>query len=606
MANRVGEIRPSQLLYSYGVGSVVELPNLSVMILGLDDWKVDVGESLIDEARLLAAVRRELGDQVKYLLTPPVSVTAPTPGPLGDSAGVGIPVAAFPRWLVCPACRLLAPIASGLYELKVDAWRPEKSCYVHTTCPKALKQTALPARFLVACENGHLDDFPWEQYVHQGAECKYLLSLVELGATGDVASVEVRCSTCQRRRRLAWAFGPAASAEVRACTGRLPHLADWSETACGSTQKAILLGASNSWFSLKLSALSIPRSSDPLGMVVENNLTALERCKSAESVDAMLPFLKGVGSFTAEQIWKAVEKRRSGTDSAEESSSLLEPEWDAFTTADPSRNTPDFALRRVDVPGGFAEQISAVVLVERLREVSALTGFTRIESPGDYADGWEIPPARRAWISRRKPEWVPAVEVRGEGIFIEVDRGRLASWAGTVGALDAMMHGAHVCWRELRGLPGASGYPGIEYVLLHSLSHALIRQIAIECGYAAASIRERIYSSPGGEGRAEMAGILLYTAASDSEGTLGGLVSLGEPDALSFHIGEALRAAELCGSDPLCAEHEPTEDGMALHAAACHSCLYLPETSCERGNRYLDRSVLVRTLEHAGRAFFGE
>ena len=390
------------------------------------------------------------------------------------------------------------------------------------------------------------------------------------------------------------------------CSGRLPHLSDWTDAPCTATQKAILLGASNSWFSLKLSALSIPRSVDPVANVVDKNWTMLERCQGAAFVEVVLPFLKGAGAFTSDEIWKAVEKRLAGASDADQSDSLLEPEWNAFTAADPSRNTSDFALRRVEVPSGFDDRISGVVLVERLREVSALTGFTRIESPGDYADGWEIPPARRAWISRRKPEWIPAVEVRGEGIFIEIDRDRLEAWGKTVNPLNSMLREAHHRWRELRGLDPATGYPGIEYVLLHSLAHSLIRQIAIECGYSAASIRERIYSSSGEEGRARMAGILLYTAASDSEGTLGGLVSLGEPKALAFHLREALRSAELCGSDPLCAEHEPTDDGMALHAAACHSCLYVPETSCERGNRYLDRSVLKPTLEHTGNAFFAE
>ena len=165
---------------------------------------------------------------------------------------------------------------------------------------------------------------------------------------------------------------------------------------------------------------------------------------------------------------------------------------------------------------------------------------------------------------------------------------------------------AHVRWRKARGIePPEDGFPGMRYVLLHSFSHALMRQLSLECGYAAASIRERIYAQPASEEQEGMAGILIYTSAPDSEGTLGGLVSLGETETLGLHIGQALEAAHLCANDPLCAEHTPGAQGHTIHAAACHACLFSPETSCERGNRYLDRATLTPTVEHDERSFFG-
>src|SRR5262249_19603104 len=163
---------------------------------------------------------------------------------------------------------------------------------------------------------------------------------------------------------------------------------------------------------------------------------------------------------------------------------------------------------------------------------------------------------------------------------------------------------AHRRWRSNRGLEPDDGYPSMRYVLLHSLAHSLIRQFSLECGYTMASVRERIYSRSPGADQEPMAGILLYTAAPDSEGTLGGLVGLGEPKTLGRHLDQALEGMRLCTSDPLCAEHHPYRDSLTLHGAACHACLFLPETSCERGNKYLDRSVLVSTVESAYRAFF--
>jgi hypothetical protein len=164
--------------------------------------------------------------------------------------------------------------------------------------------------------------------------------------------------------------------------------------------------------------------------------------------------------------------------------------------------------------------------------------------------------------------------------------------------LDGVFLEAHQRWRIARKLePPQEFYPGIRFVLLHSFAHALIRQLAVECGYTTAALRERIYSRNPGEDGPEMAGVLIYTAAPDSEGTLGGLVSLGKPETLERHLDQALDNMRLCASDPLCAEHHPYNEGNTLHAASCHACLFAPETSCERGNKYLDRAVLVPTVE---------
>ena len=157
-------------------------------------------------------------------------------------------------------------------------------------------------------------------------------------------------------------------------------------------------------------------------------------------------------------------------------------------------------------------------------------------------------------------------------------------------------------WRNSRKLDPNDGYPGIRYVLLHTLSHLLIRELALECGYNAASIRERIYAETD-DGKSQ-AGILIYTAAADSDGTLGGLVELGKPDNLGRLLDQAIGRAKICSSDPLCSEHKPEKD-RTLHAAACHACTFAAETSCERGNRYLDRALVVATLDNAEAAFFG-
>jgi hypothetical protein len=195
--------------------------------------------------------------------------------------------------------------------------------------------------------------------------------------------------------------------------------------------------------------------------------------------------------------------------------------------------------------------------------------------------------------------------VRGEGIFVRFDLDRITAWAGETmqERRRKVLRAAHESWRAARHLePVEDGFPDLVYVLLHSFSHVLMRELTLECGYSAPSIRERIYASRADE-PIDMAGVLVYTAAPDSEGTLGGLVALGRPKELGRLVRQALERAMLCASDPLCSEHDPRRDGT-LHGAACHACLFAPETSCENGNRFLDRSTLVPTFRQAESGFF--
>ncbi len=609
---RVGDLRPSQLIYTFGVGAVVDLPAISAIVMGLDDW--DLGHvKEIAEERLLAAVREELGPQVERLCTPPLipeDETGPV-GPLDPASLIGVPVAPFPRWLRCPYCHLLAPVGSGLFQLRADRYRPDRTRYVHHACSKpGHPPTVVPSRFLVACKHGHLDDFPWVDYVHYGAaNCDApVIRIFEFGVSGEAADIEVRCDACGQKRRLADAFGENSRKVLPDCRGRRPHLRDYEEGGCSDTQRTITLGASNSWFPITIAALSIPQSTNRLDQLVSEHWPTLERLEGVQNVGLLrgLGMLRAFAAYDDEELWRAIEARRLGESlKPQVGADLKTPEWLVFSSPGTLQSGPDFSLTPVDPPERFRPFLSQVVLVERIREVRALLGFARIESPGDFGEQPEVPPEQRAPLSRRAPSWVPAAEVRGEGIFLRLDEDAVETWCRRVEALDREFLEAHRQWRTVRRLPDPNaGFPGVRYLLLHSLSHALMRQFCLECGYSAASIRERIYSRSPEEDGGPMAGILLYTSAPDSEGTLGGLVELGKPGQLARHLQQALLQLEFCASDPLCAEHHPYRDGVTLHSAACHACLFAPETSCERGNRFLDRAVLVETFAGRGLAFF--
>ena len=287
----VGELRPTQLMFTFGVGSIVDLPAISALVMGLDDWRPDPGVSReIVEERLLLAVRKNLGPQVQKLLSPPVlPESTGLPDPFGEAARVGVPVATFPRWLLCPRCQLLAPVSSGLFELKPDRYHPERTRFVHINCSKAkTPPPAVPARFLVACRNGHLDDFPWVTFVHRGpTTCHSVLRLIEYGLAGEARDLEVRCETCEARRRMSEAFGEAGKLSLPMCRGRRPHLRDFEDEPCQEQARAILLGASNLWFSDVLTTLAIPTASTRLDELVESHWAQLKLAMNLESVALM-------------------------------------------------------------------------------------------------------------------------------------------------------------------------------------------------------------------------------------------------------------------------------------------------------------------------------
>ncbi|MEU1603112.1 DUF1998 domain-containing protein [Micromonospora matsumotoense] len=601
---RVGALRANQLLHTYGVGAVADLPSLSVLTLGLEHWDL-ARSTVVTEQRLLAAVRRRLGAQVQTLRLPP---HLPETSDLHDEwARVGVPVALFPTWLRCSdtRCNRLAPVDAGLFDL-IPSYLPDRNRYVHNCRGSGgSRPTAVPARFVLACDNGHLDDFPWSYFVHRGADpgAGHSLKLSERGSTGETVNIFVSCDECDRSRPISDAIGLPAEQNLPACRGRHPHLGSYAQ--CDAPTRTLALGATNSWFPLQLPVISIPRADHPVDQVVADFWGTLGLLAGLDEATAKMIMQTQtcwaeLEPYGVDHAWAAIRRhaRAEPTDDDSDHLDLLTPEWRAFTSGTDAE-LPDFTTRTERVPDRHREWLHRVVLVPRLRKVAALYGFTRIDAPE-----WNVldtPERRRAPISAQDPVWVPCAEMRGEGIFLRFDESRILDWEHRPEVKDReqTLISAHDRWRAQRQLPPGQ-WPGLRYLLLHTFAHVLIRELALECGYSAAGIGERIYAQTG---ETPTAGILLYTAAPDSEGTLGGLVSLGRADRLGPLIERGLEAARLCSSDPLCAEHDPTVHGR-LSAAACHACLFAAETSCERGNHYLDRALLVDTLHDCACGFF--
>ncbi len=637
---KVGTIRPSQTTHTFGPGAIVEMPYMSVVVPGLDTggldpWQTTHGRAAeIEEDRLLAEVRRDLGPQVTELRAAPW-MESPTDNRVSTADWVGLWAMSFPRWLRCTSCHALSRVDGGLFDVDVPLYRPDEAGWWHERCPKRKggKARALPVRFVLACRSGHLDDFPWPEWAHRrtGYVCPagagaQRLKLLDSGYAQRSTSQKVRCEACASEETMTLAFGKDSVQYLPSCPGGRPHLNDYDPNGCGVETRALLVGASNIWFAVRRSALSIPHQPRPVEQAVVDHWTDLEQTPDLAALkrtaDAIRHLPMGAwladDRYTLEELWDEFVKQRDGTEDGDGGpNTLLGPEWSALTTPGGTRHGDDFAVNDPGLPETtkFKDRVDRLHLATRLREVVAITGFTRLDAydPNDTSER----AVRRARLASGRPTWAPAAQSRGEGVLFRLDEDAVEAWETRLSELDEgrhhAMHEAQRAWRERRSLDPTIGLVSDRFVLLHTLSHLLINAVSLRSGYATASIRERLYCRTPGEGDLPMAGVLLYTAAADSEGTLGGLVSLGQPDVMGPLLEEAVDNARVCSSDPFCAAHSPNGstdshhagpgDGTA-HGAACHVCLFLPETSCDHANRYLDRTYAVATLTDSDIAYF--
>jgi hypothetical protein len=589
--SEIGDVRPSQVISTFGPGAIVDLETLSVIVAGIDRWPIDE-DLVIHEPRLERALRVNRFFPAK-----------PSDRNFNNSRGT-IPTYLFPRYQLCPICRTLSRLGEGYAEYD-PRWR-QVVCKAPKCSGRGQHRAAtLPAPFIVACPSGHIDDFPWRDYVHQGTtKCTHKLILYSAAKTGTIADIFVKCE-CGKKRSASDAFGEQRAEALGPCTRRRPWLGNNQDSeTCprASDVRAMQRGATNAWFPVIRSALALKEATTPIGMAL--NACRKEQIDTIDTIEklnllmqcGMFPQLK---SFSVESIWNMILQQRG--EAEPDDIDLRWPEWLAFRDSTSSKiDNNEFFLEEGKIPSGFQGLIARVVLARKLLEVRALIGFTRIDATGLGTDDPLHP--NIAPIYRNRPDWLPGVEVRGEGIFIELDEEAVARWEAKpdVQARARVMAEKFQQWEAERGTP-QSPFPGARYVLLHSLSHILIRQLSLDCGYSASSVRERVYSSTDPQRR--MAGILLYTASPDSEGSLGGLVDLGSAQRFPDLIWGALRSVKRCSSDPLCADHQP-DAHATINAAACHACILASETSCEIFNLFLDRNFLVPTMATSTLAFF--
>lgn len=606
-----GQIRQSQLIGAYGAGAMVDLLQHAVIISGLDDWN-HVGDRLaVEEPRLKDRLEElykiKLDDEDYFRLAPAGEDAEPNPR-------LGVRALEFPAWFVCHRCRRLAH-RKGLGEATHKDGRRYHDCE-----PKGAPM--VPVRFVGSCPRGHLQDFPWIDFAHWGKDrCKNPELWFYEGAHGDFSEIRVTCS-CGVSQRLA---NVNAEAFVLTCHGERPWLPrGHAEPSCDNPLRLLVRTASNSYFAMVLSALSVP---DPDNVIRDALSRDTERIKKRleKSEDRLRDFLDDdhdqlVAAHGIDAVLAQAKLLADGQSAPRlpirtgEYLQLTQYAEPAKTGESFDEATP-FVARSIPVHPSLTARVRSVALVHRLREVRVQFGFTRLEPAS--ADNQGEPDSldvRRAPLAV-DAQWLPAATVQGEGIFVELCPDALEAWSNrrAVQARAAELDAGWKQWHDARPRQGSDGKRktpptlGAKFYLLHSLSHLLITTIAMDCGYAASAIRERIYCGPYDDDASVMAGIMLYTGTVGSEGTLGGLVEQG--GRMHEHIARALRAGSLCSNDPLCGSHSPEGDlsDRLLEGAACHGCLFISESSCERFNRYLDRALVVPVVGQPSElAFFDE
>lgn len=567
-------LRPSQIITTFGPGSIVDLPDDSVMIAGIEHWFEGYKpHKKITEPRLQAALR------VDEFRTPPV----------GSFKENDVPFVRFPRWRVCPRCNCLS-----------DQFRWPKGNPDLPPVPRCdtCEMATYPARIVVACAKGHIDDFPWYRWVHRGQTCGGgNLFLKGQGKSAALGDLRVECS-CGKSRTLSGALSKDAMVEAKCvCQGKRPWLDDEKEQ-CAERLYALQRGASNIYFSVTRSALSIPPWSDPLQALVASYYKLFAGGLSEDALQQVVRNL--FPQYPFEKVMECIG-RLSGLKS--QRPSIRREEYQVFDS-DQNQISAYFEARKQAMSEGTEKFVSRLLAVPRLREVRALLGFTRIGAP-------EIDPTMEVFneeqglvvttapISGRQLDWLPAVENLGEGVFLRLNLHRLLDWENlsTVKRRAAIQLTTYSKWRQKRGLPELKGQRP-RLILLHTLAHLLVRQMSLDSGYSSASLRERIYADE------NMAGLLIYTSTSDSDGSLGGLVRHTKPpEKFEGVLMSSVDLARICSSDPLCREHDPSRTER-LNGAACHACAMVSETSCEFGNRLLDRGMVISLPNETQTGYF--
>lgn len=624
MGNR--QVRIGQLIAPFGPGSIyIDRSGTPLVICGLDHWykRWDRTQRYMDcddrsefekiESRLSRLLKVD-----RFCAPPDYRINNGSNPP--PNASLKVPTQRFPCWYRNTKTGELHRfnLNQEKIEKPVDGGRWQ------------------PVRFVSVCEGGHLCEFPWKQWI--GCTCKGdgNLFLTDHGGS-DLSSIKIECKTCRKSENLSGATFKSKAGETSKfqkkginCSGDRPWLGEGAnESGCTCPLVGALINQTNIFFPRTISAITIPDSRHQSSSItclrneIENDSSAVGGAvtlwRMGDRKNAIKLIVNSLNERAIQNTSKQVEEAlcimfdepapfvypiaMQPTDNESELLAFRRAEFNVIRNPveDPEKIT-NLRVIPADIDPVCISCFSRVNLVEKLRELRVFYGFDRLEQSKDPLAG--MPQKAMNQLFREPPtepysKWLPAVEVFGEGIYIELDEKRIFEWqrdqkkwiAERIN--DAFLSRLAGISQTLPPQNGPTLDWASRYMMVHSLAHILINQFVFECGYGTASLRERLYVSA--DPNAPMAAFLIYTAAGDSEGTLGGLVRLGRKEKLGQIVRRALARAFWCSADPVCSEQLGGTGSRLANLAACHACILLPETSCETINQGLDRAMVVGT-----------
>lgn len=603
------------------------------MLAGLDEWeKMFMNNTPPDgwkifEPRLQARLNKE------YFLEPPdfrqYSYEDGMKGKL-------LPYVRFPRWHYCHQCNLMHE--SSLFSTDAPRCNPKKdkngkllhekhfkSCSKNDEIWK--KKFLIPVRFMVICESGHIDDFPFINWVHR--KNRYDPERCELrfvdgrGGNNSLMNVRVDCVRCNEGYSLAEAinnFNSPSDNEQNdtilekkfehKCTGNRPWLGtNQNEKGCKEKTRLVLRQASNVYYPVVKSSIFIPIKTGKIDRKIleflnKKNIWSLinEYSKNINELKLVLKFSIKQYGLNEEKVFEAIDQKLKGIENQKNNSTNDEEEFRYqeynFIKNKESNDNEDLELKIRKLPmekyGILNNYFSNIFLIDSLIETRVQTGFTRM-LPYDPSKESKIQS-----ISLEKLDWYPGITVKGEGIF-EFNKKEIINWENNFKQSHLLkINDKYNKSRKEQNLPERK--LNTKFFLIHTFAHLLINELSYSCGYGSASLRERIYCDLNNKEN-EMNGVLIYTASGDSEGSLGGLVREGEPNNLENIIEKALIKAQVCSYDPVCLDNK-SQGLNGTNSASCHACSFLPETSCEEANQLLDRTTIIGNPEENLAGFF--
>lgn len=580
------DLRLSETVSPFGVGAVVDIRGESLIAPDTSWWDKKYSPEISCD-RLLERLGRGV---LRQAPTHPGKAAKDTPA---------LPYWRFPEWRFCERCNRLSRATAS----NKGRWS--------NTC-KDCRGHLVPMRYVAVCEKGsHLQDIPWFKWAHSGHDSGMTdvvrhchaykeLTFVRSAKVGEgLKSLSVACNACKRSRPLSDLVSQdSLQRDGLQCYGAQPWEDRQTVKACEHKLVAVQRGATGNYIAERISALDIPEE-DPHSAAKADEIRQHVYFATVVT-DNGGPLAEMAAERIAGDLGVTIEEvlvLASGSDTATDDEPLLDlkdGEWAAFLNKlerpgrDQSGESSDnFVVDAWHIssastwPTAVMNAVSAVGQVRRVREVRALKGFRRHSPDADLI------PVDLGADPKRWPVY-PAIEMFGEGIFLRFNEETLTEWED----LPEVRARAGILVERRKSSTWAQrlDLPEPRYIALHTISHLLVRRLAYESGYSSASLQERVYASSDRADRT--AGILIYTAAGDAQGTLGGLVRLGEPGKLIPLLIAALDDADVCSNDPVCIESD-RQGASNLNLSACHGCSLVSETSCETANRLLDRQLVL-------------